>query len=73
MSDEVTNKFDRRMSLWVLVATGIVKQVEHTVTDILSIPLSFVMFGIDLTAWSLYGVMWMGALALILTLETLGD
>lgn len=71
MSDEITEKFDRRMSLWVLVAIGITKQSEHTVTDILSIWFSVDALGVDLTAWTLYGFMWTGALAVILTLETL--
>ena len=71
MADEIIEKLDKRMSLWVLVAIGLSKQVEYTITDILTRWVTFVVFDIDLTVWGLYGILWMGALALILTTKTL--
>ena len=71
MADEIIEKLDKRMSLWVLVAIGLSKQVEYTITDILTRWVTFVIFDIDLTVWGLYGILWMGALALILTTKTL--
>ena len=71
MADEIIEKLDKRMSLWVLVAIGLSKQVEYTITDILTRWVAFVIFDIDLTVWGLYGILWMGALALILTTKTL--
>lgn len=71
MPDDVIQKLDKRMSLWVVVAIGLSKQVEYTITDILARFVEFTLFGVDLTVWGLYGVLWMGALALILSLKTL--
>lgn len=71
MPEEVVENLDTRMSLWVVVAIGLSKQIEYTVTDIIARFVTFSIGGIDLTAWGLYGILWMGSLALILTFKTL--
>lgn len=72
MTDKMVKKLDTRMSLWVLVAIGIAKQIEYTITDIVARWVSFHIYGADLTVWALYGILWMSALALIITFKTFG-
>lgn len=73
MSDKVVDNLDKRTGLWVFLAIGFSKQVEKTVTDIVSRWVEFTIIGIDLTEWGLFGLLWMGTLAVILIAKTMDN
>lgn len=71
MSDKkVISRLDSITGLWIAVAIGFAKMIEHTITDILPMFFTVHMGGVDLTVWSLYTVLWMATLSLILMLRT---